>query len=161
MNRDEQQIETKIAALGLTAPRITPQHIAKLLEGVGYHTHVIPGTTTILATAIMPSGFTLATAESACVSPENFNLQLGIEIAITKAKALAADALWKLEGYRLKQTMHEIKHDHGRAALDRLRATVQPAADRPACGYLDSDPSACECPGGPCSAAVEALAGRA
>jgi hypothetical protein len=144
MNHAVPSIETKIADLGLTAPRITQSHIAKLLEGVGYHTHVIPGTTTILATAIMPSGFTLATAESACVSPENFNLQLGLEIAITKAKALATDALWKLEGYRLKQTMHEIKHDHGRAAIESMRATVQPSCDLDAPGKRRD----CDCVGG-------------
>lgn len=160
MNRDEQQTPTKIAVLGGGALGVTKQHIAKLLESVGYHTHVVPGTTTILATAIMPSGFTLATAESRCLNAEDFTLQMGIEVAITKAKALAHDALWQFEGYRLKQTLHEIEHDHGRAALDRLRATVQPAAHRHACGYLDSDPSACDCPGGPCSAAVEAMAGR-
>ncbi|ASN72217.1 hypothetical protein 3S15_30 [uncultured Caudovirales phage] len=160
MTPAEQQIETKIVSLGLTAPRITPQHIHKLLEGVNYHTHVIPGTTTILATAIMPSGFTLATAESACVSPENFNLQLGIEIAIRKAKDAAIDALWKLEGYRLKQTMHEIKQEAGQAALDRMRATV--AADKQAstCGHLSGDPSACACPGGLCSDAIDLIGCR-
>jgi hypothetical protein len=160
MNRDDQNIETIIAALGLNAPRITPHHIAGLMAGVTYHTHLIPGTTTILATAIMPSGFTLATAESACVSPENFNLQLGIEIAITKAKALATDALWKLEGYRLKQTMHEIKHEAGQAAIDRMRATVSPEKAAPTCAAISDDPSACACPGGLCSDAIDLLGCR-
>jgi len=160
MNRDDQNIETKIAALGLNAPRITPQHIAGLMAGVAYHTHVVPGTTTILATAIMPSGFTLATAESACVSPENFNLQLGIEIAITKAKALATDALWKLEGYRLKQTMHEIKHEAGQVAISRMRASVATDKQPSTCGHLANDPAACACPGGLCSHAIDTLASR-
>lgn len=140
MNRNEQQTPTKIAVLGCGALGVTKQLIAKLLEDVGYHTHVIPGTSTVLASAVMPSGFVLATAESIGASPDNGTWQLAIEVAITKAKALAFAELWKLEDYRLKQTMHEISRDHGREALGRLRATVQPAGDldartnRRACG---------------------------
>lgn len=125
MNRADTQNPTRIAVIGASASIVTREHIARLLDGVGYHTHVVPGTTTILATAIMPSGFTLATAESRCLNSDDFNLQLGIEVAITKARALALDALWQFEGYRLRQTMHEIKHDQGREAIDRMRASVK------------------------------------
>lgn len=150
MNRDEQQTPTKIVVVGGNALSLTRQHVARLLEGVSYHTHVVPGTTTILATAIMPSGFTLATAESRCLNAADFNLQMGIEVAITKARALAHDALWQFEGYRLKQALHEIKHDHGREAIERMRATVQPSGEvdqrtnRRACGCsLGVDQSLC------------------
>lgn len=131
MTPAEKQVETKIANLGLSAPRITPQHIDALMKGVTYSTHHVPGTTTVLATAIMASGFTLVTAESASASPENFRLQLGIELAISKAERLARDELWKLEGYRLKQTMHEIRQDVGRNAIAQARETLKasPAAD--------------------------------
>jgi len=147
MTPAEHQVETKIANLGLTAPRITAQEIDALMKDVTYHHHLIPGTTTILATAIMPSGFTLATGESACASPENFNLKLGIEIAIGKAERLARDELWKLEGYRLKQTMHEIHQTLGRNAIKQARDSLGgSAASKP------GPPSPC-CVGASCTGA--------
>lgn len=154
MNRDEQQTPTKTVLVAGSPLRVTKQHIERLLEGVGYHTHLVPGTTTILATAVMPSGFTLATAEAACHDPADFKLQQGIEIAITKARALATAALWTLEVYRLKQTLHEIKHEHGREAIERMRATVQPSGDLDApgkrrnCGCIGGDQAACTFPPG-------------
>ena len=124
MTPAEQQLETKIASLGLNAPRITPQRVDELMAGVQYSTHLVPGTTTVLATAIMPSGFTLCTVESACASPANFKLQLGIEIAIRKATDKARDELRRLEAYRLSQTLHEIKQGNGERALETIRETI-------------------------------------
>jgi hypothetical protein len=133
MSHNEQKPAKEVIVIGCgTSLRVTRQIIEKLLEGVSYHTHLVPGTTTILATAIMPSGFTLGTAESACLVPEDFKLQQGIEIAIAKARALAVDALWQFEGYRLKQTMHELKQDHGRDAIERMRESVKPHSVEPA-----------------------------
>lgn len=160
MTPAEQQIETKIARLGQSGPRITAQHIHKLLEGVKYSTHLVPGTTTILATAIMPSGFVLATVDSACADPAEFNLVTGIEIAITKAKGAAITALRSLELYRVRQTMHEIRQEAGQDAIDRMRATLAADKQLSGCGYLSDDPSACACPGGLCSDAIDLIGCR-
>jgi len=145
MTPEEHQIETRIANLGLNAPRITPQRIDALMQAVTYSTHHVPGTTTVLATALMPSGFSLVTAESACASPENFNVTLGIEIAIAKAERLARDELWKLEGYRLKQTLHELKQDIGNAAIAQAREALSASP-------VDPAPAPC-CIGAACTGA--------
>jgi hypothetical protein len=104
---NDQSLERRITALGLTAPRITYTQIEALVKALSYHTYVVPGTTTTIASAIDPTGFVVALGTSACVSPENFNEVLGRDAAISKAKTLATDELWKLEGYRLKQNLHQ------------------------------------------------------
>lgn len=120
----EQKIEQIIVDLGLTAPRITPAMIDELMREVTYSTHVVPGTTTTVATAIDGAGFTLCTVSSACASPENFNPALGIEIAITKARGAARDKLWELEGYRLKRALHDARSTNSTKALEQIRAVL-------------------------------------
>ncbi|MFB2890998.1 Gp49 family protein [Aeromonas veronii] len=96
------EMERDIERLNLTAPRVTPDQIAALMEGVTYDVHVIPGTTTTLATAIAANGFTLAIGMTACADPDNFNAELGAKYAIKDAEGKAKAMLWKLEGWRLK-----------------------------------------------------------
>ena len=124
MTECEKKYEAIILDLGLTAPRITPAMINELMDRVTYATQVVPGTATTLATAIAASGFTLCTVESACASPENFNPALGIEIAITKARAAAREKLWELEGYRLTQALYEVRQDSGTQALEQIRTVL-------------------------------------
>lgn len=107
--KSERELEQAIQDKGLTAARVTPATINALMSNVAYTTHIVPGTTTTLATAVMGNGFTLATSESACASPQNFNAELGAKAAIDKVKIAARDKLWELEGYRLKRSLEE-KH---------------------------------------------------
>ena len=51
---------------------------------------------------VLKNGFTV-TGESACASPENFNEELGRKIA----RANAVNKVWPLEGYLLKQMLHQ------------------------------------------------------
>lgn len=104
---NDQSLEQQIVALGLTAPRITPGQIDALVEQLSFHTSVIPGTTTTLASALSPCGFEIVTESAGCVSAENFNEAIGRNHAITKARAAARNELWRLEGYRLKQNLIE------------------------------------------------------
>ncbi|HAU4891991.1 TPA: hypothetical protein F3L08_13015 [Aeromonas hydrophila] len=108
---DQQHIDTEmecdIQALGLTAPRVTPEQIDALMRGVRYEVQVVTGTTTTLATAIAANGFTLAIGMAACASQENFNAELGAKYAIKDAEAKARQELWKLEGYRLKHYLRK------------------------------------------------------
>jgi hypothetical protein len=124
MPDQEQKVEAIIISAGLIAPRITPAMIDQLMEGVTFSTHVVPGTTTTLASAVASSGFVLCTVESACASPENFNPALGIEIALTKARTTARDKLWELEGYRLKQALHEVSTGTASKALEQIRSVL-------------------------------------
>lgn len=103
----DQQIEQEIQAKGLTAPRITPGHINELMERVIFCVIVPEGTTSTFAHAYLDGKFFLATGHSACVSPENFNAEIGQKIALSKAEAAAKDKLWELEGYRLYACLHD------------------------------------------------------
>ena len=102
-----ESLEQQIVALGLTAPRITPEQIDAMVEKLSFHTYVIPGTTTTVASAIDPLGFVVAIDSASCVSAENFNEVFGRNAAISKARAAAKNELWKLEGYRLSKNLVE------------------------------------------------------
>jgi hypothetical protein len=115
-------IEQEIVAKGLTAPRVTPQRIEQVIAGEYYFTaydgamyaaphggklddivphHAQLGLLTF-CTLVLANGFTV-TGESACASPENFNAELGRKIA----RANAVAKIWPLEGYLLKQQLHD------------------------------------------------------
>jgi len=49
---------------------------------------------------VLRNGFTV-TGESACVSPENFNAEIGREIA----RENAINKVWQLEGYLLRDKL--------------------------------------------------------
>ncbi|EDW6667996.1 hypothetical protein GVA90_004414 [Salmonella enterica] len=53
---------------------------------------------------VLENGFAV-TGESACASPENFDPEIGRKIARQNAIA----KIWPLEGYLLKQQLHEVK----------------------------------------------------
>lgn len=116
---NDQQIEQEIQAKGLTAPCVTPEHIASVIrsefyftagDGVRGESHMgtspagIAKSLNQLTTCVLVlrNGFTV-TGESACVSPENFNAELGRKYAREKA----INKIWELEGYLLKQRLYE------------------------------------------------------
>ncbi len=53
---------------------------------------------------VLENGFTV-TGESACASPENYNAEIGRKVA----RENALDKIWPLEGYLLRQRLHEGK----------------------------------------------------
>lgn len=93
-------IEAEIQAKGLTAPRITPAHLDNTIVGEDYH--VFPGTMLTVCCLTLRNGFTV-TGESACASPENFNAEIGQKIARENAR----NKIWALEGYLLRQRLHD------------------------------------------------------
>lgn len=92
-------IEQDIQAKGLTAPRITPEQIDAAVVGEQYH--VFEGTTLTVCCLTLANGFTV-TGESACASPENFDVELGRKIARDNAK----QKIWALEGYALRNRLN-------------------------------------------------------
>lgn len=116
----DQAIEQEIQAKGLTAPRVTPQRIEEVIAGEYYFTALqgaqrekLAATSGFIGVAhpdqlglltfcvlVLKNGFTV-TGESACASPENFNVELGQKIA----RANAVNKIWPLEGYLLKQQL--------------------------------------------------------
>ena len=95
----EQAIEQEIQEKGLNAPRLTPENIDATIVGEQYF--VFPGTTVTICLLTLANGFTV-TGESACASPENFDEEIGRKIARTNAR----DKIWMLEGYLLKDKLH-------------------------------------------------------
>ncbi len=87
------------------APRVTPERIDALVASLTFETARVPNTTSTIATARLPNGFVAAIGHSACVSPANFDAEMGKKLAITDAGKKARDALWQFEGYVLAQKL--------------------------------------------------------
>lgn len=113
----DQQIEQEIQAKGLTAPRITPEHIEGVIASEWYingATGVVPDefqppvdarsplNLLTICVLVLKNGF-LVTGESACASAANFDVEIGRKIARQNAR----EKIWALEGYLLKQSLHE------------------------------------------------------
>ena len=132
----EKQIEQEIQDKGLTAPRVTPDHIESCITGEYYFTAdkavqacmlqqddatILTGMQSELrlltfCVLVLKNGFTV-TGESACASPENFNAEIGRKIA----RANALQKIWPLEGYLLKQQLHESTLVEGACFVGGLR----------------------------------------
>ena len=106
MNRNEAAVEQEIQDKGLNAPRLTPQQIDNAVIAGQYY--VFPGTTVTVCCLTLRNGFTVV-GESACASPENFNEELGRKIAHDNAR----NKIWQLEGYLLRQRLHDASPSGG------------------------------------------------
>lgn len=95
---NDSDIEKEIIEKGLTAPRVTQEHIESVIVSEQYH--VFGGTTFTACLLTLKNGYTVL-GESACASPENFNADIGRKIARENAK----NKIWSLEGYLLKEKL--------------------------------------------------------
>ena len=112
---NDQAIEQEIQEKGKTAPRITPadieaniasEHYFTAKEGIAGHFGGLPdpypdelGLLTFCV-LVLRNGFTV-TGESACASPENFDANIGRQIA----RKNAVQKIWPLLGFSLKQEL--------------------------------------------------------
>jgi len=117
---DDQGIEHLIQAKGLDAARVTPEDINSEIVSCYFFTaedgvnaeefinmrprRTYEGSLSLLTfcVLVLRNGFTV-TGESACASPENFDIEVGQKIAYENAK----QKLWPLLGYLLKQKLYE------------------------------------------------------
>lgn len=115
---NDQQIEKEIQAKGKTAPRITPADIQEAIRTAHYFSAYDGVRATMPPQCVAPdypelslltfcvlvlrNGFTV-TGESACASPENFDPEIGRDIARTNA----VNKIWMLEGYLLKEKLSQ------------------------------------------------------
>lgn len=130
---DDETIEREIQRKGKTAARVTPADIEAAILSEHYFTaeqgafsegavalgrdfpkppcddlgaaldlarH--PLSLLTFCVLVLRNGFTV-TGESACASPENFDAEIGRKIARQNAVA----KIWPLEGYLLKQRLHD------------------------------------------------------
>lgn len=95
---EDKEVEKQIVAKGLVAPRVTAELIDALIKEEQYY--VFPDTTLTICVLTLNNGFNV-TGESAAASPENFDAQLGREIARSNAR----NKIWQLEGYLLKEKL--------------------------------------------------------
>lgn len=117
----DKEIEKEIKNKGLNAPRITPDHIEKLIVEEVYinaaEAYVMGRDdkdikpeifralqSLTICVLVLENGFTVL-GKSAPASPDNFNKELGEKIA----KQNAVNEIWPLEGYLLKQQLHDAK----------------------------------------------------
>lgn len=96
----EQEIEAELGRRGLDRPRITPEAIDQKIIGEAFY--VFPGTTMTVCCLTLENGYHVI-GQSAAASPENFNEEIGRKIAWTDAR----DKIWQLEGYLLKERLHQ------------------------------------------------------
>ena len=95
----ESELEQKIQDKGLTAPRLTPGDIDNLVANKQFH--VFDGSQLTVCCITLQNGYTV-TGTSACASPENFNKEVGEDIAFENAR----DEIWAVAGYALKESLY-------------------------------------------------------
>ena len=110
-----EEIEKEIQAKGLTAPRVTPEEVEANIEsewnaiaadGIphdDFHAPVPavhPLRQLTFCVLVLRNGFTV-TGESACASPENFDVEIGRKIA----RKNAVEKIWPLMGYALREKL--------------------------------------------------------
>lgn len=116
-------IELLIQAKGLTAPRITPDDLKANIVSEFYFTagDGVRGESQLgtspagraeslnrltFCVLVLRNGFTV-TGESACASPENFDAEVGRQVARDNAVA----KVWPLMGYELRSRLHAAAGD--------------------------------------------------
>ena len=98
-------VENEIIAKGLIAPRLTPAEIEATIVDEEYV--VFASSTFTVCCLTLTNGFNVS-GESACASPANYDKELGEQIA----RRNAVSKIWALEGYLLKQKLHENGYDN-------------------------------------------------
>lgn len=91
----EQEIEKEIKRKGLNAPRLCPEDIDKAIVSETFT--VMPSGKAMVCELTLSNGFTVR-GETACVSKENFDVEIGERISRENARK----KVWELEGYRLQ-----------------------------------------------------------
>ena len=84
-----------------SAPKITDEEIEDTIRHTRFKTFTVFDKCTVVV-AELPNGF-IVTESSACVSPENYDEDVGYDICVKKIE----DKIWELEGYRLQQKVYE------------------------------------------------------
>lgn len=83
------------------APRVTPEHIEDCIAGEQYH--VMDGTTVTVCLLHLRNGAKAIGYNYGSVSVENNNWDLGRKYA----REMAVSKIWELEGYLLRQKLHD------------------------------------------------------
>lgn len=93
-------VERELQAKGLTAPRLTPDSIDATILYEEYFR--VTNTTCTICSLVLNNGYVVV-GKSAATSMDNFDEELGKKIARSDARS----QIWALEGYLLKQSLHD------------------------------------------------------
>ena len=84
------------------ANTVTKEQIQSILDNSKYEVfHRVFGKQ-CLVVAELPNGFTVV-GESACVDPDNYDEQIGFDLAVERIK----NRIWELEGYNLQNQLYK------------------------------------------------------
>jgi Phage protein (N4 Gp49/phage Sf6 gene 66) family len=106
----DEKIEQEIQDKGLAAARVTPAQIESVIAETLYFNAgdvCVPGMDhparlLTICVLVLKNGFTVV-GKSACASAANFDWEVGRKVA----RMDAVNQIWALEGYLLKQRIHE------------------------------------------------------
>lgn len=82
-------------------PTVTEEMIEEILENSVFEIDTVYDKCTIVSCKL-PNGFVIVES-SACVSPENYDEKIGIEICLERIR----NKIWELEGYKLQSMLYE------------------------------------------------------
>jgi len=97
---NEAGVEELIQEKKLNAPRLRPEDIEAVIVMETYTK--LPSGKCLICEMTLKNGFTVR-GESACVSKENFDMDVGKMVSRDDAKS----KIWQLEGYLLQQRLHD------------------------------------------------------
>ena len=84
----------------MNAPKVTPESIEAKIKSV--NCAVLPDSTVTVCRIVMQNGYSVI-GTSACAHPDNFDENVGKRLA----REDAVRKIWPLEGYLLRQRLHE------------------------------------------------------
>jgi len=113
MTEQNESTEQMVQDKNLNAPRMTPDAIMGQIKDTTFK--VFEGSQLTVCVLTLQNGFTV-TGESACVSPENFDAEIGQKVS----RENAIEKIWMLEGYRLKQHLFEESNKEAKGFFGRL-----------------------------------------
>ena len=93
----EESIEKEINDKGLNAPRLRPSDIDSVIISKTFTN--LPSGKCMICEITLKNGYTVR-GESSCVSPENFNQDIGEKISFDDAR----DKIWGLKAYLLQES---------------------------------------------------------
>lgn len=83
------------------APTVTQKQIDEIMDDADITVNTTYDKCTVVSVKL-PNGFVI-TESSACVSPENYDKDMGVDICMNKI----INKVWELEGYRLQCELYE------------------------------------------------------
>ncbi|EOT7397070.1 Gp49 family protein [Acinetobacter baumannii] len=104
MPNTENQTELEIQSKGLDAPRLAPNNIDAKIKSEEFH--LLPHNITVCI-LVLENGYKVTGLNHASVSPENFDAEMGRNLAYQDARR----KIWELEGYLLKENLYQAQLD--------------------------------------------------